>query len=133
MKKYLLILILSIFIFDNQVFSQEFEKKKDPNLASFHIDSLLTKLQKTDNPWLPFMIGENVLAGIYTVKAGTEDRQRPHNTDEIYYVVQGKAKFKVEEEVTDAVPGSIIFVKAAKIHSFFEIEEDLVLLVFFDQ
>ena len=79
------------------------------------------------------MNGKNVLTGLYMLKAGVEDRQRPHDTDEVYYVVSGKSKFMAGGKEVEAKAGSILFVKAEVEHRFFDIEEDLVLVVFFDQ
>ena len=37
------------------------------------------------------------------------------------------------EEERDVTPGSLLYVRAATEHSFFEIQEDMLLLVFFSQ
>jgi len=104
-----------------------------PNLAAFELDSLIAQLKPTGRPWMPIMKGKNVLTGLYMLKAGAEDQQKPHDTDEVYYVVSGKGKFEAGGEKVIAQTGSILFVKAAVAHRFFDIEEDLVLVVFFDQ
>ncbi len=69
--------------------------------------------------------------GMYKLSAGGIDPQSPHNEDESYYVVSGKAKIEVEGETQPVQAGTIIFVPAHAVHCFKEIEEDLVLLVFF--
>ncbi|MCL4155374.1 UNVERIFIED_CONTAM: hypothetical protein GTU68_007958 [Idotea baltica] len=102
-------------------------------MAVYYLDSLVSKLKPTKRPWLPFMKGENVLTGLYIVRAGGQDTQQPHDTDEVYYVAEGKGKFVVGEKTVLVQAGSILFVKAEVEHRFFDIEEDLVLLVFFDQ
>ena len=93
----------------------------------------MAELAPTGRPWLPFMQGKNVLTGLYMLKVGAEDRQRPHDTDEVYYVAAGKGKFVAGGEEVTIQTGSILFVKAAVEHRFFDIEEDLILVVFFDQ
>ncbi|MEO0470754.1 MAG: cupin domain-containing protein [Bacteroidota bacterium] len=113
--------------------TQAQEKNADPNLAVFQLQDLQQKQAERGGPWLPIMKGENVLTGLYTLKAGAEDRQRPHDTDEVYYVVSGHGKFVAGGEETEVKPGSILFVKAEVEHRFFDIVEDLVLVVFFDQ
>jgi mannose-6-phosphate isomerase-like protein (cupin superfamily) len=70
-------------------------------------------------------------AGVYVLPAGATDRQSPHKEDEIYYAVRGKAKIRVGEEEHAVQPGGVIFVKAGAEHRFFDIEEELVLLVVF--
>lgn len=70
-------------------------------------------------------------AGLYVLPADATDGQSPHNEDEIYYVVRGKAKVRIGTEEQHVRPSSVIFVEARKEHRFFEIEEELVLLVVF--
>lgn len=70
-------------------------------------------------------------AGIYVLAAGTTDSQKPHKEDELYYVVRGRARMRVgdQEEMVNA--GSVIFVAAEVHHCFFDISEELEVLVFF--
>jgi len=100
---------------------------------AFELDSLVTELSQTGKPWLPFIKGKNVLTGLYMLKVGDTDQQRPHDTDEVYYVASGKGKFKAGDKEIDFKKGSILFVKAEVEHRFFDITEDVVLVVFFDR
>jgi mannose-6-phosphate isomerase-like protein (cupin superfamily) len=68
---------------------------------------------------------------IYKLPAGGVDPQNPHQEDEAYFVINGKAKISVEGEVQPVETGSLIFVAAKAQHKFIDIEEDLALLVFF--
>jgi mannose-6-phosphate isomerase-like protein (cupin superfamily) len=70
-------------------------------------------------------------AGIYALPAGGEDLQKPHAQDEIYYVMRGRSKFVCDGEVIDARPGSFIYVAAGADHRFFDIDEDLEIIVLF--
>lgn len=132
MKKTLLTsLCICSFIF--YAFGQQDSLPDDPNLMTFELDSLVAQLESTGKPWLPFIKGKNVLTGLYMLKAGANDQQRPHDTDEVYYVAEGKGKFIAGNEEVIFREGSILFVKAGVAHHFFDITEDLVLVVFFDQ
>ena len=122
-----------VFLFLLNGYTQQDTLSTDPDLAAFELDSLVAKLKPTGRPWMPIMNGKNVLTGLYMLKAGAEDRQRPHDTDEVYYVVSGKSKFIAGGKEVEAKAGSILFVKADVEHRFFDIEEDMVLVVFFDQ
>ncbi len=113
--------------------SAQDSKPKDPDAMFFHLDTITSELISNDKRWVSFIKGENVLTGLYYLKAGDEDKQRPHDTDEVYYVLKGKAKFMAGGEETDVREGSVLFVKANVAHRFTMIEEDLQLLVFFDQ
>lgn len=70
-------------------------------------------------------------AGIYVLSAGATDKQSPHKEDEIYYVVRGKAKMQLGREDRFISQGDVIFVEKTLEHCFFEIAEELVLLVIF--
>jgi quercetin dioxygenase-like cupin family protein len=69
--------------------------------------------------------------GLYVLPAGGTDRQRPHREDEIYYVIRGRARFKAGSEDREVSAGSVIFVAAQVGHRFYEISEELTVLVFF--
>jgi mannose-6-phosphate isomerase-like protein (cupin superfamily) len=70
-------------------------------------------------------------AGLYVLPAGGADPQRPHHEDELYYVVRGRARFKAEREDREVGAGSVIFVAAEVDHRFYDVKEELAVLVFF--
>jgi mannose-6-phosphate isomerase-like protein (cupin superfamily) len=70
-------------------------------------------------------------AGLYVLPAGGTDRQKPHREDEIYYVVRGRARFVAGSEDREISAGSLIFVAAQVGHRFYDITEELAVLVFF--
>jgi mannose-6-phosphate isomerase-like protein (cupin superfamily) len=70
-------------------------------------------------------------AGLYVLPAGGTDRQKPHREDEIYYVVRGRARFVAGSEDREISAGSVIFVAAQVGHRFYDITEELAVLVFF--
>lgn len=70
-------------------------------------------------------------AGIYVLPAGGVDAQSPHKEDEMYYVVRGRARMRAGSEDQPVNEGSIIFVAAGVEHRFYEIAEELTILVFF--
>jgi mannose-6-phosphate isomerase-like protein (cupin superfamily) len=70
-------------------------------------------------------------AGLYVLPAGGTDRQRPHREDEIYYVVRGRARFRAGSEDREVSAGTMIFVAAQFGHRFYDITEELAVLVFF--
>ena len=70
-------------------------------------------------------------AGLYVLAAGAEDPQKPHAQDELYYVVRGHARFRAEEEDSEVAPGSLLFVAANVAHKFYDIKDELAVLVVF--
>ncbi len=130
MKSKLIFSLLAIIFI---TFAGTAQDEADPAFASFQLTDLQATMQESGRPWLPFFQGENVLAGIYSLKAGSEDGQPAHDTDEVYYVVSGKAKFTADGQTEEVTAGSILFVKAEVDHRFVDIEEDITLVVFFDK
>lgn len=78
-----------------------------------------------------FLRAPSMSAGLYVLPAGSTDRQNPHREDEIYYVLRGRARFKTGTEDGEVFAGSVIFVAAGVEHRFYEIIEELALLVVF--
>lgn len=70
-------------------------------------------------------------AGLYVLPAGAADPQRPHHEDEMYYVLRGRARFRAGDEDEEISTGSVLFVAAEVEHHFYEITEELAVLVFF--
>jgi mannose-6-phosphate isomerase-like protein (cupin superfamily) len=75
-------------------------------------------------------------AGLYVLAAGATDPQRPHHEDEMYYVVRGKGRFRagdrlVNSEDQEISAGSVLFVAAGVEHCFYDVVEELAVLVFF--
>lgn len=78
-----------------------------------------------------FLRAPALSAGLYVLPAGATDQQRPHHEDEMYYVVRGKARFKVGDQDQAISTGSVLFVAAEVEHRFYDITEELAVLVFF--
>lgn len=70
-------------------------------------------------------------AGLYVLAAGATDPQGPHREDELYYVVRGRARFRAGDEDREISSGDVLFVAAEVKHRFYEITEELAVLVFF--
>jgi quercetin dioxygenase-like cupin family protein len=70
-------------------------------------------------------------AGLYVLPAGGVDPQRPHHEDEMYYVVRGKARFRAGNDDREVAAGTVLFVGAEVEHRFYDIVEELAVLVFF--
>jgi quercetin dioxygenase-like cupin family protein len=70
-------------------------------------------------------------AGLYVLAAGAADPQRPHHEDEMYYVVRGRARFRAGTEDREVSAGSVLFVAAEVDHRFYDVTEELAVLVFF--
>jgi mannose-6-phosphate isomerase-like protein (cupin superfamily) len=81
--------------------------------------------------YLEFLRVASMSAGIYVLPAGSVDAQSPHGQDELYYVVRGKARMRAGAEERALESGAVIFVAAHVEHRFYDIQEELTVLVFF--
>ena len=97
----------------------------------FDIDAVRRALEAMDSNWKEFMRMDTMSAGVYRLKAGERDAQKPHTEDEIYFVTRGRAKFAAGDNLQEIAKGSIIFVESLREHRFMDIEEDLEALVIF--
>jgi len=87
--------------------------------------------RSSGNRYSEFLRVPAMSAGLYVLPAGSADTQSPHQQDEMYYVVRGRARLRAGSEDEAVSEGSIIFVAARVEHRFYEITEELVLLVMF--
>jgi quercetin dioxygenase-like cupin family protein len=100
-------------------------------MRAFDLGVLSAERGRTGKAWMEFLRVPALSMGVYHLEAGKEDRQQPHTEDEVYYVVAGRARFRAGAEVQEARPGTILFVERLVEHRFFDITEDLAVLVFF--
>jgi mannose-6-phosphate isomerase-like protein (cupin superfamily) len=96
----------------------------------FEVEQLRNQLT-AERRYQEFLRIPAMSAGIYVLAAGATDKQTPHQEDEIYCVIRGKSKVRIGSSETHVKPGSVIFVEARTEHRFFDIEEEVVLLVVF--
>jgi quercetin dioxygenase-like cupin family protein len=82
-------------------------------------------------PYREFLRVPAMSAGLYVLAAGATDHQKPHREDEIYYVIRGRARFKAGSEDREVSTGNVIFVAAEVSHRFYDITEELSILVMF--
>jgi mannose-6-phosphate isomerase-like protein (cupin superfamily) len=87
--------------------------------------------QDAQKPYLEFLREPAISAGLYTLKAGSTDLQSPHTKDEIYVVLEGRAKILVGTQDFEVNPGDTIFVPANLEHRFHSITETLKVIVVF--
>jgi mannose-6-phosphate isomerase-like protein (cupin superfamily) len=95
------------------------------------LTDLLAEQSSTDKPYLEFLRSESLSAGLYVLRVGDLDRQQPHNEDEIYVVMSGRARFTAGDDVRDVSPGDVLFVPAGVPHRFHDISADTQLIVVF--
>ncbi|HEV2713998.1 MAG TPA: cupin domain-containing protein [Terriglobales bacterium] len=101
------------------------------SLRFFQLTNIEQQRSAAGKRYLEFLRVPALSAGLYVLPAGGIDLQTPHEEDEMYYVIRGRARMKVGSEDQEVSSGSIIFVGAGVEHRFVDIAEELTVLVFF--
>ena len=94
------------------------------------LTDMIAQARATDGYAGEVLRSDLLSVGLYLLPAGGADDQTPHNEDEVYYAVSGRAKLRVGEEDHPIQPGTLLFVPALAVHFFHDIKEELVLVVF---
>jgi mannose-6-phosphate isomerase-like protein (cupin superfamily) len=97
----------------------------------FHIDDLSRQRAGENKLYLEFLRVPAMSAGVYVLAKSDTDPQKPHREDEMYYVVRGRAHMQIGSNHAEVRAGSVIFVEAELEHRFYDIKEELEVLVFF--
>jgi mannose-6-phosphate isomerase-like protein (cupin superfamily) len=102
-----------------------------PAWMHFDIDDIRSRREEHGRPWEEFIRVPDLFTGLYEIPAGGEDRQSPHDADEVYYILAGRATAVVAGDRIEVGPGSVLFVAKEEEHRFVDITDDLSVLVFF--
>ena len=103
----------------------------DVKLWFAEMQEVAARRAREGNAYLEFLRVPTMSVGLYVLAAGGQDQQTPHKQDEAYLVLGGRARMQVASEERRVCTGSFIFVAAEVEHRFFDIEEDLSVLVLF--
>jgi mannose-6-phosphate isomerase-like protein (cupin superfamily) len=95
------------------------------------LGNLAADRARRGDAYLEFLRVASMSAGIYVLPAGSVDAQTPHGQDELYYVVRGKARMRAGAEDRPLEAGTVVFVAAHVEHRFYDVQEELTVLVLF--
>ena len=97
----------------------------------FESATLLAQQLVKGEAYLEFLRRQSMSAGVYVLDAGADDEQQPHDQDELYHVIEGRAVLEVDGDQRPVKAGSTIFVAAGTPHRFHSIASKLSVLVVF--
>jgi mannose-6-phosphate isomerase-like protein (cupin superfamily) len=86
---------------------------------------------RTGELYLEFLRRDSMSCGLYVLEPGADDPQEPHQEDEVYVVVAGRARLEVAGQDHPVAPGRVLFVARTVPHRFHDVTERLSVLVFF--
>jgi len=97
----------------------------------FQLSDLLEKVEGNSPRFYEFLRVSALSCAVYRLPAGAKDMQAPHLEDEVYLVIDGRARLRIAGKEHEVRRGTVLYVRATAEHSFFDIEEDLSLIAFF--
>jgi mannose-6-phosphate isomerase-like protein (cupin superfamily) len=98
---------------------------------AFDLADLKKRVLGPEPRFFEFLSGDRLSGALYRLPAGSRDLQGPHLEDEVYVVLEGRARLRADPEEQDIRPGMVLFIGANSRHSFVDITEDLTLLALF--
>lgn len=86
------------------------------------------------NSWNPFIMSSNVILGLYMLPYEIDgDDRLVHEWQELNIVTKGSSKFVMDSGTLDVEEGSIFFVEEGNGHYFEALENDLDILILWEQ
>lgn len=100
-------------------------------MEPINLASIRARHEPGEEPYHEFIQQEHLSVGRYVLPAGGTDPQSPHTEDEIYHVLAGHARIRIDDEEHPVEPGDVIYVERGVDHRFVDIVERLEVLVVF--
>jgi mannose-6-phosphate isomerase-like protein (cupin superfamily) len=106
-----------------------------PPIEAFDLPSLEAAREalqrRSGELYLEFLRRDSLSCGLYVLEPGADDPQTPHQEDEVYVVLAGRARLTVAGRDQPVGPGSVVFVARTVPHRFADVTERLSVLVLF--
>ena len=91
----------------------------------------INKLKKSKFYFHTFINKESLAVGVIFLKPGEKDTQDPHESDEIYYILNGNGFLHINKKSYPVKKGQIYFVAKNTSHHFYGNTKNLSVLYFF--
>ena len=76
----------------------------DPAWRVYTVAEEIAKLASSPGPYHEFLRVPSLSCGIYSLAVGAKDLQGPHDEDEVYFVLSGRGRLRVDGEVLATCP-----------------------------
>ena len=97
----------------------------------FDAAEYLNKLKTSNSYFHTFVNRESLAVGVIFLKPGENDTQDPHDSDEIYYILDGNGFLEINDVSYRIKKGSAYFVGKDTPHHFYGNTKNLSVLYFF--
>ena len=76
----------------------------------YNTNDYIRKINNSNSYFNTFLNKENLAAGLLVLKPGEEDTQLPHESDEMYYILDGDGFLKIKNKDYSVKKGKVFFV-----------------------
>ena len=98
----------------------------------YDIDEIISNLESFhDTYFLSFLQTNAIEAGILRLCPNEKDTQEPHQSDELYYVIDGNGFIQIDDKSYPIKAGKCIFVPSKSKHKFYGNTDILIVLYIF--
>ena len=97
----------------------------------YNTDDYIRKINSGNSYFNTFLDKNTLAAGVLVLKPGEEDTQLPHESDEMYYILEGDGFLKIKNKKYKLKKGKAFFVPKDTEHYFFGNKTKLKVLYFF--
>jgi len=97
----------------------------------YDISQYIDKIKKSDEYFHTFINTQSLAAGVLVLHPGEKDTQEPHDSPEVYFVIQGDGFLKIKNKDYPVKPNKMYFVAKNIEHFFYGNKKELVVLYFF--
>ena len=97
----------------------------------YNTTDYIRKINNSSSYFNTFLNKENLAAGLLILKPSEEDTQLPHESDEMYYILDGDGFLKIKNKNYSVKKGKAFFVPKNTEHYFFGNKKKLTALYFF--
>ncbi|MGH1522122.1 MAG: cupin domain-containing protein [Nitrosopumilus sp.] len=97
----------------------------------FDLSTYVGKIKKSSSYFYTFIDKNTLAAGVLVLQPGEKDTQEPHDSDEIYYVIEGDGFLKIKNKNYAVSKDKIFFVEKNVKHHFHGNNKELKILYFF--
>ena len=97
----------------------------------YNTDDYVRKINSGNSYFNTFLNKDTLAAGVLILKPGEEDTQEPHDSDEMYYILEGDGFLKIKNKDYVVKKGKAFFVPRNVEHFFFGNKKKLKVIYFF--
>ncbi len=97
----------------------------------FNVDEYIEKIKNGNNYFHTFINRDTLATGVLVLQPGEKDTQEPHESDELYFILNGDGFLKIKDKDYSVSKNKMYFVAKNIEHYFHGNAKELKVLYFF--